>query len=240
MQLSAAAQFFGMDSTQKDVLLGGYVNAAFFAVGAPSALIVSVPSPSHLAATLFLKSVWLHGGHGDFGFTACYLSSRGLIGGTLLSHLAHFCLPQVGWLADRYNRRNMLFVVALTGQIPCLCTIFVSAAQEIEGRRAVSVAQGYAMALWGAGQGREWSPGHVWDAGEGRAWSTGPYMGRRVVYGTQGDIWGAGQGCLGCRTERGRPFLVQEEGRARAGRWVKGDRRAEDVAGVKSVYVRRC
>ena len=40
VQLSAAAEFFGFDDTQKDVYLGGYVNVAFFAVGAPAALLV--------------------------------------------------------------------------------------------------------------------------------------------------------------------------------------------------------
>lgn len=40
MQLSVAAEFFGFDNTQKDVYLGGYVNVAFFAVGAPAALLV--------------------------------------------------------------------------------------------------------------------------------------------------------------------------------------------------------
>lgn len=40
MQLSVAAEFFGFDDTQKDVYLGGYVNVAFFAVGAPAALLV--------------------------------------------------------------------------------------------------------------------------------------------------------------------------------------------------------
>ena len=34
---------------------------------------------------------------------------------------------QVGWLADTYNRRNMLFIVAVIGQVPCLCTLWVSA-----------------------------------------------------------------------------------------------------------------
>ena len=38
--LSAAAAFFGFDDVQKDTLLGGYISAAFFAVGAPAAMIV--------------------------------------------------------------------------------------------------------------------------------------------------------------------------------------------------------
>jgi hypothetical protein len=40
MQLSAAAAYFGLDDYQKDVILGGYIMAAFFAVGAPAALLV--------------------------------------------------------------------------------------------------------------------------------------------------------------------------------------------------------
>jgi MFS family permease len=71
-QLSAAADYFGFDEDQKDQLLGGYISAAFFAVGAPAALLV-------------------------------------------------------GWLTDKMNRRNLLFIVAVLGQAPCLCTIFVSA-----------------------------------------------------------------------------------------------------------------
>lgn len=207
MQLSAAAHFFGMDDTQKDVLLGGYVNAAFFAVGAPSALIVSLPSPWRLAATLFPKSVLLHGSPGDISLTACDAGSKEIsLVTVLLSHLAHSRLPQVGWLADRYNRRNMLFIVALTGQIPCLCTIFVSAAQGIEGRRAVCVAQGYARALWGAGPYTE-----------RRA---GPSVGRRSVCVAQGAraLWyterRAGPS-VGCRTVWGRPFLA-------GGQWQGG------------------
>ena len=39
-QLSAAAEFFGFDDTEKDEMLGGYIGAAFFAVGAPAALLV--------------------------------------------------------------------------------------------------------------------------------------------------------------------------------------------------------
>ncbi|KAG1670543.1 hypothetical protein FOA52_015408 [Chlamydomonas sp. UWO 241] len=38
--LSMAAAFFGLDDAQKDEYLGGYVSAAFFAVGAPAALLV--------------------------------------------------------------------------------------------------------------------------------------------------------------------------------------------------------
>ena len=52
-------------------LLGGYISAAFFAVGAPAALLV-------------------------------------------------------GWYADRTDRRNLLFAVAIIGQAPSLCTIFVT------------------------------------------------------------------------------------------------------------------
>ena len=70
-QLSTAAAFFGMNDEQKDQLLGGYISAAFFAVGAPAALLV-------------------------------------------------------GWFADKVNRRNLLFAVAIFGQAPNLCTIFVS------------------------------------------------------------------------------------------------------------------
>jgi hypothetical protein len=40
VQLSAAAAFFGLDDRQKDVILGGYMMAAFFLIGAPSALVV--------------------------------------------------------------------------------------------------------------------------------------------------------------------------------------------------------
>ncbi len=40
-QLTEAANFFGMSERQKDTLLGGALMAAFFAVGAPAALVVS-------------------------------------------------------------------------------------------------------------------------------------------------------------------------------------------------------
>lgn len=39
LQLSAAAAYFGLDDYQKDTVLGGYIMAAFFAVGAPAALL---------------------------------------------------------------------------------------------------------------------------------------------------------------------------------------------------------
>jgi hypothetical protein len=41
VQLSAAAAYFHLDDYQKDTVLGGYIMAAFFAVGAPAALLVS-------------------------------------------------------------------------------------------------------------------------------------------------------------------------------------------------------
>jgi MFS family permease len=69
--LSTAAAFFGFNDVQKDQLLGGYISAAFFAVGAPSAMLV-------------------------------------------------------GWYADRMSRRNLLFAVAMIGQVPSLLTIFVT------------------------------------------------------------------------------------------------------------------
>ncbi|GAX82743.1 hypothetical protein CEUSTIGMA_g10169.t1 [Chlamydomonas eustigma] len=69
--LSAAAAFFNMSETQKDIFLGGYISAAFFAVGAPAALLV-------------------------------------------------------GWYTDKVNRRNLLFAVAIFGQAPNMCTIFVT------------------------------------------------------------------------------------------------------------------
>lgn len=40
LQLSAAAEFFHLDDSQKDMYLGGYLMAAFFLVGAPAALLV--------------------------------------------------------------------------------------------------------------------------------------------------------------------------------------------------------
>ncbi len=39
-QLTQAAEYFGFDEQEKDQYLGGYVMAAFFIVGAPSALLV--------------------------------------------------------------------------------------------------------------------------------------------------------------------------------------------------------
>ena len=39
-QMSAAADFFGFNADEKDAYLGGYVMAAFFLVGAPSAILV--------------------------------------------------------------------------------------------------------------------------------------------------------------------------------------------------------
>lgn len=39
-QLSAAAAYFNLDERQKDTVLGGYLMAAFFLVGAPAALVV--------------------------------------------------------------------------------------------------------------------------------------------------------------------------------------------------------
>jgi hypothetical protein len=39
-QLSAAAAYFGLDDRQKDALLGGWLMAAFFIVGAPASLLV--------------------------------------------------------------------------------------------------------------------------------------------------------------------------------------------------------
>lgn len=60
MQLTAAAREFGFDDKQKDVYLGGYLMAAFFIVGAPSALLVSAAGaaswsqdvPDHVIASL--------------------------------------------------------------------------------------------------------------------------------------------------------------------------------------------
>lgn len=40
VQLTAAARDLGLDAAQRDTWLGGYVQAAFFVVGVPSALIV--------------------------------------------------------------------------------------------------------------------------------------------------------------------------------------------------------
>lgn len=40
------------------------------------------------------------------------------------------CAPpaaQVGWLADRMNRRNLLLYVILFGEVPCLLTYWVTA-----------------------------------------------------------------------------------------------------------------
>jgi integral membrane sensor domain MASE1 len=54
MQLSAAAAYFGLDDSQKDTILGGYIMAAFFAVGAPAALLVRPqhqPWPGDAAST---------------------------------------------------------------------------------------------------------------------------------------------------------------------------------------------
>ena len=149
MQLSAAAEFFGLDNTQKDVYLGGYVNVAFFAVGAPAALLVggvvrggrwrdcrSRGEARLWPVLLFcLLLTCVHPSQSTVvkGTPPCpsyphnicqssWLASSSPIQHTLTTHWL-----QVGWLADTYNRRNMLFVVAVIGQVPCLCTLWVSA-----------------------------------------------------------------------------------------------------------------
>jgi hypothetical protein len=44
-QLTAAAKYFHFNNKQRDSLLGGVVQAAFFIVGAPAALVVSCLPP---------------------------------------------------------------------------------------------------------------------------------------------------------------------------------------------------
>lgn len=39
--MTAAARDFGLDDKKRDTVLGGYMMAAFFLIGAPSAIIVS-------------------------------------------------------------------------------------------------------------------------------------------------------------------------------------------------------
>ncbi|CAL8462663.1 g2196 [Coccomyxa elongata] len=68
--LTAIAEEFGFNEEEKVRYLGGYVAAAFFAVGAPAAL-------------------------------------------------------TIGYLCDKFNRRNLLFYVVLLGEGPCLATFFV-------------------------------------------------------------------------------------------------------------------
>eukprot|EP00887_Chlorella_sp_A99_P001012 scaffold5.g1012.t1 len=69
--LTAAAEDFGFDETERDKYLGGWIAAGFYLVGAPAALLF-------------------------------------------------------GYLADRCNRRNMLFLAVLLGEGPCILTYFVT------------------------------------------------------------------------------------------------------------------
>jgi hypothetical protein len=41
-QLSAAAHDFGFSDRKRDLWLGGYLSAGFFAIGAPAAVLVSM------------------------------------------------------------------------------------------------------------------------------------------------------------------------------------------------------
>jgi predicted membrane-bound spermidine synthase len=61
VQLSAAAAYFGLNEQQKDTFLGGYLMAAFFLIGAPSALLVRLhagSSSTHAVQHMSLAEVW--------------------------------------------------------------------------------------------------------------------------------------------------------------------------------------
>ncbi|KAL6755542.1 major facilitator superfamily domain-containing protein [Haematococcus lacustris] len=81
--LTQVAADLGISEEDKDQLLGGWIMAAFFAVGAPSAMLV-------------------------------------------------------GWLSDKTNRRNLLFVVVMLGSMPCLCTFWVTNYEQLLALRTLT------------------------------------------------------------------------------------------------------
>jgi len=104
---------------------GGYVMAAFFLVGAPSAVIVSRWCRCLLAHMMMILRAGLPA---RFAPSCCLplLLSRSP---TPLRPPSP-CSRQCGYFTDKVNRVHLLFIIVLVGQGPCVATYFVSSSRR--------------------------------------------------------------------------------------------------------------